>query len=91
MAVASLTIANAHALGSEPLLEVGPLTTKNGTKLSCIYSTDGGQWQDIYLIYPNGKKVTITMERPDPNSHRIEFTPAERKALLEIAEKGLAK
>ena len=89
-AFASFALVSA-AFASEPKIEMGTLYTKNGTRIACVYSTDGGHTQEVDMIFPGWAKIQVTMERLNPNSRRIERSNDQVEYLKAIAERELSK
>lgn len=64
-ALASLTMMN-WAQAKEPRIEQGFFTSKNGTKIVAVYELWKNQDSQVYLIFPDGSKIQITVQVGTP-------------------------
>jgi hypothetical protein len=74
------------ALPSEPDLLVRPFQTKNGTKLTCTFFTDGGSAIHATITFPKGDQLDVTLQQLYPNSKRLTLSAAQAQLVHAIAE-----
>jgi len=65
MAVAALGLtAGAQALlANDDCVEIGDFTTESGVHVSAVYLVKQGEYTEVYLTFPDGRKIQVDVEK----------------------------